>query len=55
MQIRHNDEFEPKKAEEYLRSGSRHGYQEYNGSPEKTIETAFCNTYLETRISKEVV
>ena len=36
-------------------SASRHGYQEYNGSLEKAIDTAFCDTYLETRISKEEV
>ena len=34
-------------------SASRHGYQEYNGSLEKAIDTAFSDTYLEERISKQ--
>ena len=36
-------------------SASRHGYQEYNGSLQKAIDTAFCDTYLETKISKQEV
>ena len=36
-------------------SASRHGYQEYNGSLEKAIDTAFYDTYLETRVSKQDV
>lgn len=40
---------------EYGWSASRHGDQEYNGSLEKAIDTAFRDTYLETRISKEEV